>query len=303
MAKRVLSIRRGRLLGRTIVFNLSYLLLIFASVALIMTDMHGGKMSKRIRASATDFLAPIVQVISKPVEVVTTIVTGVSDLANLRQENMTLKEENEKLSAWRSVALRIATENRSLRDLLKYNPRQSKEFITARVVSNVGGPFVRTALLDSGMLQGVGLDDVAMTSKGLVGRVTDVGQNSARILLLTDMNSRIPVYIGDQQFTSVLAGDNTATPKLLYIQNTEDIKVGDKIITSGHGGVFPASLPIGVINSVEGKNVTVGLNVDFSKLAHVILLKARLDNMVTDLKSVVKDLNAENPDKAANPLE
>jgi rod shape-determining protein MreC len=112
-----------------------------------------------------------------------------------------------------------------------------------------------------------------MTGEGLVGRVTEVGERSARVLLITDINSYVPVVLESSRDRAALAGDNSERPRLLFLPNNAKPQVGERVTTSGHGGVFPAGLPVGVIVSTGDGGVRVQPFVDLDRLENVRLVE------------------------------
>jgi rod shape-determining protein MreC len=143
----------------------------------------------------------------------------------------------------------LREENKELRGLLNYKTEPSASFISARVIAETGGAFVRSLIVTAGKEDGVREGMAVMTGDGLIGRVVEVGDWSARLLLITDMNSRIPVMVTGTGDHAILAGDNTPEPKLLYLPLESDVKTGARIVTSGHGGIFPPNIPVGVVTS------------------------------------------------------
>ena len=129
-----------------------------------------------------------------------------------------------------------------------------------------GGAFVRTVLINAGERNGIEKGQAAVTGDGLAGRIAEVGQRSARVLLLTDINSRVPEVVGNVRDRAVMAGDNANAPELLYLGPTAKVKIGDRVNTSGQGGVFPPGLPIGVVSSVSEKGIRVKPFVDWSHM-------------------------------------
>ncbi len=96
-------------------------------------------------------------------------------------------------------------------------PENSVSYVTARVIANSGGAYVRTLLINAGIEDHVARGQAAITGEGLVGRLTEVGNRAARVLLITDLNSRIPVMIESSHVNAVLAGDNSERPRLMYL--------------------------------------------------------------------------------------
>ena len=137
-----------------------------------------------------------------------------------------LREENERLRRWRAAAQSLESENARLRGLLNFHPEAEATFITGRVIGDSGGAFLRSVLVDIGGRDGVRKGAAAIDGNGLVGRVAEVGQRSARILLITDLNSRIPVLVGDKRERAILAGDNSDLARLVYLPPERSIGPG-----------------------------------------------------------------------------
>jgi rod shape-determining protein MreC len=110
--------------------------------------------------------------------------------------------------------------------------------------------------------------------------VVEVGRNSSRLLLLTDLNSRVPVIVEASRYRGVLAGDNSDQPKLIFLPTNAKVNVGDRIVTSGHGGVFPPGLAVGVVSSIGDGNIRIEPLVDFSRIEYVSILRYELPHLV-----------------------
>jgi rod shape-determining protein MreC len=246
------------------------LLLVGAAFGLMLIGRTNSFIVEETRTAVTDMVTPILDAVSQPVETFSGVIDQAEALANLRSENLALKEQNTRLLEWQAVARRLEAENAALRSLNRMVPDPAMSYITARVVGDPGGAFVRTVLINAGERNGVEKGQAAITADGLAGRIAEVGKRSARVLLLTDINSRVPVVVGDGRDRGVLAGDNTNAPELLYLGPTAKVQVGDRVTTSGHGGVFPPGLPIGVVAGVGEKGIRVKPFVDW---AHMEVLR------------------------------
>ena len=141
--------------------------------------------------------------------------------------------------------------------------------IAARVISDPGGPYVRSVLIRAGQREGVRKGRAVVTAQGLVGRVTEVGEFTSRVMLVTDVNSRIAVIIGATGERAIMAGANADWPKLLHIPRVAGIAKGDRVVTSGHDGVLPPGLPVGEVAEIEPGNVRIRLFVDTQALGFV----------------------------------
>lgn len=248
-----------------------FLLLIFAAVALMMVGRMDPVMVDQARARVTDAVTPLLDAFSRPAATVANVIEYGRQLVELHEENRRLREENARLQQWQQVALRLEAENGSLRSLLAYKPDPASSFITARVVADPGGAFVRTVVVTAGRRDGVKRGQAAMAGQGLIGRVVQVGEWSSRILLITDINARIPVVLETSRQRAMLSGDNSDRPRLMYLPRGVEVTPGERIFTSGHGGLFPPGLPVGVAQLQEGQ-VRVLPMVDIARIEHVQLV-------------------------------
>ena len=203
-----------------------------------------------LRVSVTDVAAPSLDVLSRPLAAVEDIIADVSRTLLVYRDNVRLSEENRRLLHWQQAALALAADNEQLRKLLRLVPQASVSFVTARVIAGSGGAYVRDLLVDAGSDDSVARGQAAITGAGLVGRVLEVGRHAARILLVTDLNSHIPVLDERSRQRAILSGDNSALPLLRYLNPATTVRAGDRIVTSGEGGVFPPGLPVGIVASV-----------------------------------------------------
>ncbi|MSO65312.1 MAG: rod shape-determining protein MreC [Alphaproteobacteria bacterium] len=253
-------------------------LLIGAAFAIMLLGRFDNAAVVRVRIVVIDVVAPLFDAVSRPVSAVNDAADNVRQWFALRTEVVRLSEENARLLQWQATARRLEAENASLRGLLNVRPEPSVGFVSARVIADSGAPFVRTVLVNSGYRDGVRRGQSAMNSEALIGRVIEVGDRSARILLLTDLNSRVPVTNLSSGLRGVLAGDNTERPQLVFLPNQAQLAPGDRIVTSGHGGVLPQGLPIGVVASVDGV-VRVQLLAGTDRLEYVRIVRYDLPRL------------------------
>src|SRR5258707_3867437 len=222
-------------------------------------------MFESLRTKLTDDAAPALDVLSRPFGAAASLVDRVRGIVTMYQDNVRLTHENERLLQWQQIALKLSADNRDLRGLLKSVPEAAVSYVTTRVIANSGGGYVRTVMVNGGADQGLARGQAAVTGDGLVGRLTEVGGRAARVLLLTDLNSRIPVVIERSHTNAVLAGDNSERPRLLYANTADAIKPGDRVVTSGEGGVFPPGLPVGVVAAPDASGPPVE---PYAELSH-----------------------------------
>jgi rod shape-determining protein MreC len=255
-------------------------LLVVAAFALMILGKADAVLVERTRALLGDALAPMLEVLSKPVDAANTVIAQARELIALRAENERLKAEQARLMQWRTVAERLEAENRAMRQQLRFAPDPRLTFVSGRVVADTGGAFVRTLVVTAGGRDGVVKGQAAVTGDGLVGRVQTVGTATARVLLITDINSRIPVVVERTHDVAMLAGNNSDEPQLLYLLPGAAPQPGDRVITSGHGGVLPAGLPVGVIGRILDGKVRVQPFVDLHRLDYVSLIDYHLPGVI-----------------------
>ncbi len=235
---------------------------------------------ERARAQVTDAVAPILDAVSRPLDVAHDMIGEGKTLLALREENARLRAGQDRLLQWQAIARKLETENKALRELLNFVPAPGTKHISARVIGDSGGAFARTMILNAGSRDGVRKGQAVITGAGLVGRVQEVGLRSSRLLLLADLNSRIPVVIESSRVRGVVAGTNGETLRLVHLPPDVVAAPGDRIVTSGHGGALPPGLPVGVVSVVGETGIEVEPFVDPARLEVVQALDYGLDGII-----------------------
>jgi rod shape-determining protein MreC len=226
-------------------------------------------------AGRTDDLAvPVLRVVNAPIVAARNIADRMGRLLALHEENERLREENRRLLAWQAEATRLAVQNRALRETLRVPEVEAAPLWTAaRLLGDSGGPFVQTRLLDAGRDRGIENGMPVVTERGMVGRIVQVGARSARVMLLTDFNSRVPVLVESSRDRAILQGDNGPLPTLKFLPLNPRVALGDRVLTSGDGGLLPPGLLVGEISRVEDDKVFVAPMVDWARLDWVAVLR------------------------------
>jgi len=253
-------------------------LLVLVSATMVILGKADQVLFESLRVAVSDTASPALDVLSRPLGALGHLMDRARDFVAVYQNNARLAEENEKLLRWQQAAFRLASENARLRELLKLTPEPATTFITARVIANSGGAYVRSLMIHAGSENGVERGQAAVTGEGLVGRVSEVGRQAARVLLVTDLNSRVPVIVEGPQQRALLTGDNSERPCLRYLNAGAEIKVGDRVVTSGQGGVFPPGLPVGVVASLDGEAPRVEPYVEMSRVEYLRVVDYGLAN-------------------------
>jgi rod shape-determining protein MreC len=246
--------------------------LVLLSAAIIVLGKADQLLFDSLRTTVSDGVAPVLQAVAQPINAVGNVFDRAKMMVDTYRENVRLEAENETLMHWQQTARNLAAENQELRGLLKAVPSTTPSYVTAPVIANSGGAFVRMILINAGSDDHVARGEAAIAGDGLVGRLTEVGARASRVLLITDLNSRIPVVIESTRVPAILAGDNSERPRLMYLPSGDSAKIGDRIVTSGEGGVFPPGLPVGVVAAIDGMGPRVEPNAELSQLGYVLVV-------------------------------
>lgn len=256
------------------------LLLLAAGFLLVLGRTHVDA-TARLRATITDLIAPVLTTLSQPINAMRDLSEEMRQLMFLRDEVSRLREDNNRLMQWQGAARRLEQENAVLRAQLSARTEPRPILLTARVIGDSAGPFVRTLLLNAGRRDGVEKGQAAVAGQGLIGRVVEVGERSSRLLLITDLNARVPVVLEGSQMRGMLAGDNGPQPRLIFLSQGE-VQPGERVVTSGHDGLIPPGIPIGsVVRAGEGV-IAVQPMVDWSRLEYVQIVRFDLPRLETE---------------------
>jgi rod shape-determining protein MreC len=221
--------------------------MVAASFGLMLVGKVDTVLVERARTAVYDASAPIYAVLAEPIGQMHTAIAELAGLWELRKENARLRDENERLRRWQSVALTLDAENQQLKAAMHWIPNPEASYVTGRVVADAGGVYARAVLLSVGPNHPLHKGQIALDERGLVGRITEVGSRTARVLLITDMNSRVPVILEGSRSRAILAGTNGPLPRLLYWSEGTVPKQGERVVTSAEANAFPANLPVGTV--------------------------------------------------------
>ena len=230
---------------------------------------------ERFRAAVVDRVVPNMDWALVPVTNVARMIDGFQSYARIYEQNQELRRELQRMKAWKEAALQLEQQNARLLDLKTVRLDSKLTFVTGVVLADSGSPFRQSVLLNVGERDGIMDGWAAMDGIGLVGRISGVGEATARVLLLTDANSRVPVTIQPSGQTAILSGDNTAVPRIEFIETPELVRPGDQVVSSGDGGVFPAGLLVGQIALDRQGQMRVRLSADYGRLEFLRVLRSR----------------------------
>jgi len=252
--------------------RLVHVVLIALSFSLMFIGKADLVAMRDLRMSSNDFLAPVIDFVSAPIRGVETMVEGIRTVASLRAENVRLQAENDLLQRWRRRAEILESENQQLRSVTGTVSDEIRSLITARAVTAPGGSFAHTILIAIGNESGIAAGDPVITSNGLVGIVYEVGRAYARVLMISDINARIPVMLASSSWPGLTIGRNDEYLELAFLPAEARPEVGELVLTSGHGGILPAGLAVGRVDRVDDDDIRVRPAVEFRNLGYVSVL-------------------------------
>jgi rod shape-determining protein MreC len=237
---------------------------------------------ERLRAQIVERVVPGFDWVMAPITSLVRMGEDFQSYARLYEQNEELRRELQQMKAWREAALQLELENARLLDLNNVQIDPELTFITGVVTADSGSPFRRSVLLNVGSEDGVRDGWATMDGLGLVGRVAGTSRQTARVLLLTDPSSRVPVTIQPSGQSAMLVGDNSAAPLVDFIEATEQVRPGDRVVTSGDGGVFPADLLVGSVALGTDRRFRLRLAADYERLEFLRVLRSAPPRPVSD---------------------
>ena len=255
--------------------------LIILSLSIIYFDTTRKTFSDN-RATIRDLILTIASTIASPAVLIEEGLYSIREINNLYDELKDYKEEQ-------SLSSDIFQELSVLRQKVEIyendlNFIKDNEFksITVEIFADTSNRYFSSILLKAGKSSGVSENNTIVSSQGLVGRVTEIRNKVSRGLLLSDISSRVPVSISSSEIQGILIGQNLNRPKINYIKNLNDIKVGDLVVTSGKGGIFPSNLVVGSVAILDKKNqhIEVDLIVNPKTLSRVRIINYQIENRV-----------------------
>lgn len=237
---------------------------------------------ERFRTALIDRVVPSMDWAMAPVTHATDMAQGFQSYQSLYQQNRELREELKQMRGWKEAALRLEQQNAKLLDLNQVRLDPQLTHITGVVLADSGSPFRQSVLLNVGARDGIRDGWAAVDGIGLVGRISGVGKRTARVILLTDSNSRVPVVVQPSGQKALLSGDNTGAPPLEFLEKPDLVRPGDKVVTSGDGSVLPAGLVVGEVMQMPDRRMRVMLAADYERLEFLRVLRSHELEVISD---------------------
>ncbi|AWB49415.1 rod shape-determining protein MreC [Gemmobacter aquarius] len=264
-------------------------LLVLLLVGLFLLWRIDSPRVERFRAALVDTVVPSFDWALLPVAKATAMVDEFHSYASLYAQNQELRRELQQMKAWKEAALQLEQKNARLLDLNQVRLDPKLTHVTGVVLADSGSPFRQSVLLNVGARDGIRDGWATMDGIGLVGRISGVGERTARVILLTDSNSRVPVTVQPSGQKALLSGDNSGLPPLEFLEDADLVRPGDRVVTSGDGGMLPAGLLVGQVAMGTDRRLRVVLSADYERLEFLRVLRSHDLEPITDAGALIAE--------------
>lgn len=262
-------------------------MLVLALVAIFLIWRIDSPRVERFRTALVDTMVPSFEWALVPVTKTVDMFESFQSYASLYDQNQELRRELQQMKAWKEAAVQLEQQNAKLlaQNQVRLDPKLTS--VSGVVLADAGSPFRQSVLLNVGSRDGIVDGWATMDGLGLVGRISGVGQTTARVILLTDASSRIPVTIQPSGQKAMLVGDNSPAPPVEFLEAPEQVRPGDRVISSGDGGVFPAGLLVGQVELGTDRRLRVRLAADYERLSFLRVLRSHPAEQITEAGGLV----------------
>ena len=250
--------------------------LIIFSLIFYFGRFDNSKFSNEVRAKSINTVYSITSIVSSPISLINNGLESIYEIQNIYEENQRFKDmqllDSASFQEIVSMKLKIAQYER----LLNASKDIEFDFKTSRIVGDFSKNFNSNLIINSGNKENIKVDMPVSGSNGIIGRISHVGESLSRVLLISNINSRIPVIISEDGYHGMLIGKGRENPTIKFVEHIEKISIGDLVTTSGRGGIFP---PFQLIGQVVGKNsneIEISIFENIAALSHVKLLNYKL---------------------------
>ena len=254
---------------------------------------------EKFRALVIDTFVPNFEWVLRPMTSVVKLAQDYQSYEKLLEQNKELRRELQQMKSWKEAALQLEQENARLLDLNQLRLDSKLTHVSGIVIADSGSPFRQSVLLNIGSRDGIQDGWAAMDGLGLVGRISGVGSSTSRVILLTDNASQVPVILQPSGQRAILMGDNSFAPPVEFIENVDLVRPGDRIVTSGGGGVLPAGLLVGTLAMDPNGRLRTRLAADYERLEFLKVLRDYGTEKIDSFGSLIKSKET-SPDVSIN---
>ena len=264
----------GRLVGRRKerASRLPQILLVLIGFLLIFVGKADITAARHVKSGVVEVIAPLMEAVAAPIQSIENMFEGMRTVASLREETVRLRAENERLKRWRRRSEILESENRQLRTVLGAVIPADRQAVTARAIAAPGSSFSHTMMITHGTDKRIQRGDPVVTADGLVGYIIEVSKRHSWVLMLSDVNSRLPILLSTSSWPGLASGQNSDMLSLSFLPLEAEPKENELVLTSGHGEILPPGLPVGRVVKGVGREYYIQPVVDLRKVAFVSIL-------------------------------
>lgn len=249
------------------------------SLHLVSTGVRPGDLASRPESVLLEVLRPFQVSISRLSQGASAIVQNYLDLIHAREENVHLRAELAKVKGDEARLAELEIENRHLGELLELRDALGVDSIAANVIGSDANGLARTVVLGQGSTDGLRPGMPVLSIQGVVGKIIATSEHASRVLLIDDHNSALDAFDQRSRARGIIAGMVDDGIIMKYVDRSQDIRIGDVVVTSGLDGIFPRGLLVGTVKGVSRGgpglflSVTVAAAVDFRSLEQVMVVR------------------------------
>lgn len=232
-------------------------LLIITGLTLLVLAKAQHPLLLNLRMQMLDMLRPVMNVVSQPVTATRKLAMQTGEVLDTAEDNRRLRAENETLRHWQSVAQALKAENEALRRLQNYQPVEAASYVTARVIGQSPSTFGQFLTINAGASEGVKTLQPVVDAYGLVGRSMEVSDRTTRVMLLSDVGSRVPVILGNTRQRAILAGTGGELLRLSFMADGAVPALGEAVVTTQEGALIPGGIKVGSVFKKDGNGFLV----------------------------------------------
>lgn len=252
-------------------------LVMICAFGLVFLNKAGDKNFDKNQDALSAVLYPVLRVMQLPADGVYWVYQKIDDFIFVYRENNELKSNIKQTDELKNKLYALQTENALLSEMLVYTPPKDIDFVTAKVITGEGDGFSHSMIVYVPEKEKITKGQVVLYKDAVIGRVEKVRGAYVRIMLISDINSKIPVLIERTRDRGILSGNNTEVLNLLFTASNADIVKGDRVVTSGVGGIFPSDLLIGYVSKASASFVEVLPVHEIEKIEYVKIVRYLTD--------------------------
>ena len=251
--------------------NNKFIAVVFISISLfiIIFTVMDSKETRKLKTKILDYGSYFVYSFSTPIKTISLSYQNIMNIYNVYNENKKLKDDVSRIELLENELISLKHENNLLKDTLNIKNTLYFDYYTAKVLVGIRSSFLKTLVIFSGHDEKIYEGFPVISNNDLLGHVYESGKLTSRVLLITDINSRIPVTVLNKNSRIILSGNNSNYLDILNLGDVNNIRVGDKLVTSGDGGVYPQGIPVGKIVKISSNKLMVRPNIFSRNLDYV----------------------------------